>query len=116
MRLATGRCRKLAAVASGAAIAAGFTPALHGTPAPFDLALAPVAISGDTVEVLISNAGLVPRSGVVRVEAMLAGGRAFAETRFFVGGGQKVFVNVAMGSEVVAILELGAVLDDGAPF
>lgn len=116
MSLVTGRYRKLATVAGGAAVAASMAPALGGTPGSPDLVLEPVSVTGDAVEVMIWNTGLRPLSGVLHVEAALSTGIGTASTRFFVGGGQKIFVHAAMGSPVGSVLELGAVLDDGAPF
>ncbi len=117
MSLVTGRYRKLAAAAGGAAVAASMAPAVCGTtPGHPDLVLEPVSVAGDSIVVMIWNTGLGPLSGVLRVEAAVSNGIGSSSSRFLVGGGQKIFVQVAMGSPVRSVLELGAVLDDGAPF
>jgi hypothetical protein len=73
-------------------------------------------VSGDIVRVVVLNTSDDTLTGTVHVHAMLDGREAATWATVNVHGAQKAFVDLQLPSEVVEIIELGVVLDDGCPF
>lgn len=112
----SGRLHKLGTVLTGCmALAAGLAVLGSGDSSP--LGIGGYTVTGDTVQVIVENAGDETLTGKVHVRVVGTDGReTTAWTRITVHGAQKAYLDMRFPSEVIGVITLGVILDDGCPF
>ena len=76
-----------------------------------------ISIDGKTVQLRLANPGDQTVTETIRVRVVAGGNKVMTANRTVtVGAGKTLTVAVAFPSPVRGIIELGVILDDGAPF
>ncbi len=113
MRPSSLRQAGLTAIAGGRALVSGTTPITFGD----DGALQVLGIQqfGSLAQVTLFNPGQAQLSGNVVIEVMAHGERTVAHVPFTVWGGQKIFVSWSSPLAGGRVIQVGIIVDDGAP-
>jgi hypothetical protein len=116
MRLDAGSTfRTIATLAATAALLA--TPWAATVAGADPVALRGVEADGPRVLLRLSNAGLLPRTVAVTVEARLVSGEtSVATVEVELPGGSTSNATVPLAGTVREVIAVGIVLDDGVPF
>ncbi|MCP3978892.1 MAG: hypothetical protein GY716_06115 [bacterium] len=102
------------AVAGTVLVAAGMSPAVFS--GSDGLIVQSVTVQGDVVHVVVSNPGTETVTATVSIQVRTASKETGSMLPVTVFGGQKVFVQFAMGAQVREIIAAGVIIDDGSPF
>jgi len=113
MRLANLRRTGTAVVAGGLLVASGTTPIIGGDDK--SVSLVGFTLVGDLAKITLFNPGYEPVAGSVVIEAVVEGRRSLESVTFSISEKQKVFVQVDFPSSQAKIIQVGIILDDGAP-
>ena len=114
MRHSSLRRAGATAVAGGLLLAIG-SPATFGDNLGGSLQILGLAQSGGLLQLTLANNGRVTLTGNIVVSVSVGGERSLAFVPFTVSGGQKTFVSWASPDRGGRIIDVGIIVDDGAP-
>jgi hypothetical protein len=103
------------AVAGGLFLFSATAPVALAKDGSSQLMLAGTEQAGGWMEFTLVNAGVGALAGQLVLEVEIDGRRALALIPFFVWGGQKVSVSWAPTAPEERIIQVGIIVDDGAP-
>ena len=113
MRPSSLRRARLTAIAGGLALVSGTTPIAFGDDGPVQVL--GIQQSGSLAQITLFNPGQAELSGNVVIEVMAHGERHLAQVPFTVWGGQKIFVSWSSPLAGGRVIQVGIIVDDGAP-
>jgi hypothetical protein len=113
MRLTSLRKAGTAAVAGGLLLASGTTPIICGDDG--SVSLVGFELVGDLAKITLFNPGFEPVTGDVVIEVMIEGRMSLERESFSISERQKVCVQVDFRSPKAKVIQVGIILDDGAP-
>ena len=114
MRQTTLRRVGITAVAGSLLIVSGTTPlALAGKP---PVEVLGIDSSGRTTGVTLMNSSRAVQTGTLVVEVKIGEQHALMQQRFKVSAGNKIWVSLTPLGRRGKIIQVGIIVDDGAPF
>ncbi len=116
MKPSTRSASRWAAVAGILLLASAAGPLAANDSAIPALKVEGVTVARGEVQLTVTNPSVETRRGTVWVRVLLRDRVAEAIAPVTVPGGQKVFLELTLPAPAEAVMDTGAVLDDGTPF
>jgi len=112
----SGRLLKLGAALTGCLVLAT-GPVIPGSGGSSPFGIGGYTVTGDIVQVTVVNTGEETLTGTVHIQVVgLDGREATAWTTVTIHGARKAYIEVKFPVEVLGVITLGVILDDGCPF